>query len=115
MKISMIRDGLEIGFDRDGAKLTVELKGRLDTSTSPELEEELMPTLRGVKELNMELSELDYITSAGLRVLLVAAQTMEDQGEMTVWNPNSEVREVFEVTGFDTVLTIKPEAEGNDP
>lgn len=111
MKISMMREGLEIGFNREEAKLTVELKGRLDTSTSPELEAEMIPMLRSVTELTMELAELEFITSAGLRVLLKAVQIMRDQGEMTVMNPNSEVREVFDLTGFSGILTIKPEAE----
>ena len=111
MKINMMREGLEIGFDKDETKLTMELKGRLDTSTSPELEMEMIPMLRGVTELTVELAELEYITSAGLRVLLKAVQIMKDQGEMTVTNPNSEVREVFEITGFTGILTIKPEIE----
>ena len=107
MKISMMREGLEICFDREETKLTVELKGRLDTSTSPELEMEMIPMLKGVTELTMELAELEFITSAGLRVLLQAVQIMKDQGEMIVTNPNSEVREVFDLTGFSDILTIK--------
>ena len=111
MKISMMREGLEILVDREEAKLTVALKGRLDTSTSPELEMEMLPLLKGVTELTMELKELEFITSAGLRVLLKAVQIMKDQGEMTVTNPNSEVREVFDITGFNGILPIKPEIE----
>ena len=111
MEISMAREGLEIRFRKEDAKLTVELKGRLDTSTSPELETELKPLLKGTTELIVELSELAFITSAGLRVLLKAAQAMEGQGEMTVRNPNSEVREIFEVTGFGSIFNIKPEIE----
>ena len=111
MEISMVREGLEIRFHKEDAKLTVELKGRLDTSTSPELESELKPLLKGTAELIVELSELAFITSAGLRVLLKAAQTMESQGKMTVRNPNREVREIFEVTGFGSIFNIKPEIE----
>ena len=113
MKISMMREGLEICFSKEETKLTVALKGRLDTSTSPELEMEMIPLLKGVTELTMELAELEFITSAGLRVLLQAVQIMKDQGEMTVTNPNSEVREVFEITGFNGILTIKPEIEAD--
>lgn len=109
MKMSMMRDGLEISVSKEETKLTVTLKGRLDTSTSPELEREMIPLLRGVTELTLELAELEFITSAGLRVLLQAVQIMNDQGEMTVTHPNSEVREVFEITGFDGILTIRPE------
>ena len=113
MKISMMREGLDIHVSKDDTKLTVALKGRLDTSTSPELESELRPLLKGVTELTVELSELAFITSAGLRVLLKAAQTMEEQGKRTVWNPNDEVREVFSITGFDSVFAVKPERKSD--
>ena len=107
MKLTMNRDELTITLDRDGTKLTVELAGRLDTSTSPELEAELKPVLPGITELVMELSKLDFITSAGLRVLLMAAKAMKKQGEMTVMNPNSDVMDIFHVTGFDSILNIQ--------
>lgn len=98
---------MEIKMNKEETKLTVEIVGRLDTLTSPDLEKELEPALEGVTELVMDLKDLDYISSAGLRVLLGAAQIMEDQGEMKVINPNEAVMDVFSVTGFDDILNIE--------
>ena len=109
MQIEMNREGLGIGIQKEGRRLTVHLKGGLNTQSATELDYELEPMLKRVKEFVVDLSELDYITSAGLRVLLKAAQSIEEDGTMTVENPNSEVREIFERTGFDTILTIIPE------
>ena len=88
-------------------KLTVSLIGRLDTTTAPELEQELKNSLDGVKELELNLEELEYISSAGLRVLLAAQKTMNTQGGMKVTGVNEVVMEVFEVTGFSDILTIE--------
>lgn len=88
------------------SKLNIALEGRLDTNTSPELEEELKSSLEGVKELVFDFIQLDYISSAGLRVLLAAQKKMNQQGTMTVCNVNDTVMEVFEVTGFADLLTI---------
>ena len=90
----------------DGDKLTVKVAGRLDTSTSPELEEVLMNSVEGVKELTLDLTDLEYISSSGLRLLLAAQKVMNKQGSMTVTNVNDIVMEVFEVTGFVDILTI---------
>ena len=98
---------MEIRMNRSEDKLTVEVVGRLDTLTSPELEAKLEPEFEGIKELTIDLKELEYISSAGLRVLLGAAQIMEDKGEMKVTNPSEEVMDVFSVTGFDDILTIE--------
>ena len=67
----------------------------------------MTPAIEGVEELVIDLKDLDYISSAGLRVLLGLAQTMEDQGKMVVTNPNDAVMDVFSVTGFDDILTIE--------
>ena len=107
MQISMNREGLEIRINKEDAKLTTELAGGLDTRTSPELEKEMIPLLSGVKELVIDCTALDFITSAGLRLLMKAAKIMDKQGEMTVTHPNSDVQEVFNLTGFDTLLTIR--------
>lgn len=85
--------------------LNVALSGRLDTTTAPQLEEELV--LDGVTELNLDFAELDYISSAGLRVLLAAQKVMNKQGAMKVLNVNSDIMEVFEITGFSDILTIE--------
>ena len=87
--------------------LVVALDGRLDTTTSPNLEEELKVTLPSVEDLVFDLTKLEYISSAGLRVLLSAQKTMNKQGSMVVKNVSEEVKEIFEVTGFSDILTIE--------
>lgn len=87
--------------------LVVALDGRLDTTTSPNLEEELKATLPSVEDLVFDLTKLEYISSAGLRVLLSAQKTMNKQGSMVVKNVSEEVKEIFEVTGFSDILTIE--------
>ncbi len=107
MQIQMSREGLEICISREETKLTVALKGGLDSRTSPELEYELSPLFRGVTEFVADFSDVDYISSAGIRVLLKAMQAMELRGKMTIKNPNSEVREVLEITGFSDILSVE--------
>ena len=94
-------------MNREGNKLTVAITGRLDTLSSPDFEKEMEPAIQGITDLVIDLKNLDYISSAGLRVLLGLAQTMEDQGKMVVTNPNDAVMDVFSVTGFDDILTIE--------
>lgn len=86
-------------------ELTMNLEGRLDTVTSPELEAEL--SLDGVEKLVFNFEKLDYISSAGLRLLLMAQKTMNKQGEMVITNVNETIMEVFEITGFCDILTIQ--------
>ena len=88
-------------------KLVVALEGRLDTTTAPQLEDELKNSLDGVTELVFDLGALEYISSAGLRVLLSAFKTMYGKGSMKVTNANELVMEVFEVTGFSNFLPIE--------
>ena len=90
----------------NGTTLTIALEGRLDTTTAPELEKELVG-LDNVTELIMDMEKLDYISSAGLRVLLSAHKTMLKKGSMKVQHVNELVMEVFEVTGFADILTIE--------
>ncbi len=92
---------------RDGEKLTVALEGRLDTTTAPQLEKELHPALAGVTELELDLKDLEYISSAGLRVLLSPHKIMSGQGGMVVANAGESILEIFEVTGFSDILTIR--------
>ena len=87
--------------------LTVALEGRLDTLTAPQLDAELQNSLQGVKSLVFDFAKLDYISSAGLRVLLTSQKTMNKQGSMVVKNVSEEVKEIFEVTGFSDILTIE--------
>lgn len=98
---------MEIIKQQDGEKLNIQLVGRLDTTTAPELENELNSSLTGVKELYFDFIKLDYISSAGLRVLLAAQKIMNNQGSMKISNVASEIMEVFEITGFTDILTIE--------
>ena len=91
---------------KDGAALTISLEGRLDTLTSPELDAVLKAELPGVTDLTIDLASLEYVSSAGLRVLLSAQKVMNAQGKMTVLNPNETISEIFEVTGFSEIFTV---------
>jgi anti-sigma B factor antagonist len=88
-------------------KLEVVLEGRLDTTTAPSLEAELKGALDGVKDLKFDLTKLEYISSAGLRVLLSSQKVMNKQGNMVVANVSEELKEIFDVTGFSDILTIE--------
>ena len=98
---------MTIHQEKNGTALTVALEGRLDTMTAPSLEETLTDALEGVTELTFDFEKLDYISSAGLRVLLAAQKTMNRQGVMKVRNANEIIMEIFEVTGFFDILTIE--------
>ncbi len=92
---------------KNGSELIIAPEGRLDTMTAPELEAELKASLDGVTALTIDLTELEYLSSAGLRVLLSAQKTMNNQGEMKVTGVNETIMEIFEVTGFSDILTIE--------
>ena len=92
---------------QNGTELTVVLTGRLDTTTAPKLEGELKHSISGVETLVFDFSNLEYLSSAGLRVLLSAQKVMNRQGEMIVEHVNETIAEIFEVTGFVDVLTIR--------
>lgn len=91
----------------EGTTLNMALEGRLDTTTAPQLEAELKGSMDGITELNMDFEKLEYLSSAGLRVLLAAQKIMNKQGSMIIRNVNETIREVFEVTGFIDILTIE--------
>lgn len=97
---------MTIESKKDAGKLTLTITGRLDTSTAPKLEEELKASYDGVTELVFDLAKLEYISSAGLRVLLSAQKTMNKQGLMKVINVGEEIMEIFEITGFTDILNI---------
>jgi anti-sigma B factor antagonist len=88
-------------------KIIIELSGRLDTTTAPELEEELEKTIGTAEELELDFKELEYISSAGLRVILRAHKEMSKRGGMVIRNVGEVIMEVFEITGFKDMLTIK--------
>ena len=92
---------------QSGSALTLALEGRLDTVTSPELEAELKESLNGAESLTLDFSKLDYISSAGLRVLLSAQKNMAKQGSMKLIHVSDVIMEIFEVTGFVDILTIE--------
>ena len=98
---------MKIIRNQNGTTLEIALEGRLDTTTAPELERELKDSLNDADALTLDFSKLDYISSAGLRVLLSAHKAMSAKGGMKVTNVNEIVREVFEVTGFADILTIE--------
>ena len=98
---------LNIETKRNASELTVLLSGRLDMNTAPELEKALNASLEGVNALTIDMEKLEYISSAGLRVLLAAQKTMNRQGSMKVKNANEIIMEIFEVTGFADILTIE--------
>ena len=97
---------MEIIKKLDGDKFELKVEGRLDTTTAPELEEVIVAGIEGVKELVFDFETLDYISSAGLRVLLSAQKIMNKQGDMKVIGVNDTIMEIFEVTGFSDILTI---------
>lgn len=98
---------MTINKTKEDGKLTVALEGRLDTTTAPQLEGELRTAVDGVTNLVFDLEKLEYISSAGLRVLLAAQKVMNKQGEMLIRNANSDLMDIFEVTGFVDILHIE--------
>ena len=98
---------MEIIKTKDGEKLTVALSGRLDTTTSPDLQASLAEDIDAVKDLVFDMTGLEYISSAGLRVLLSSQKTMNKQGSMKLTGVCEAVKEVFDVTGFSDILTIE--------
>ncbi len=98
---------MEIEKKKEGAKLTVSVEGRLDTMTAPTLEKELKGALDGITELILDFGWLEYISSAGLRVVLSAQKIMNKQGSMKIVHASSEVKDVFDITGFSDIMTIE--------
>ena len=88
-------------------KLTVAVEGRLDTTSSPKLEGELRSAYDSISDLTIDLSNLTYISSAGLRVLLSAQKVMNKKGHMTICNVRPEIMDVFKITGFLSILNIE--------
>ena len=97
---------MTINLERQSDTLTVTLSGRLDTTTAPQLEASLKQNLGDAKELVMDMSAVEYVSSAGLRVLLAAQKVMNKQGSMVLRGVQGPVMEVFEITGFSDILTI---------
>ncbi len=98
---------MNINKTQEDSRLTVALEGRLDTVTAPQLEGDLRSAVSGVTELIFDLEKLDYVSSAGLRVLLSAQKVMNRQGKMIIRNAKPEIVEIFDVTGFSDILNIE--------
>ena len=98
---------LKVSVNKDGDTYTVLVDGRLDTLTSPQLDEEINKIIGGAKKLIFDLDKLAYISSAGLRVLLGAAQQMDGKGEMVLIHVSEAIREIFDVTGFIQIFNIE--------
>ena len=98
---------MTINQNKNGSKLVLEVEGRLDTTTAPQLESEIKSSISGITELEFDFSKLDYISSAGLRVLLSAQKIMNKQGSMVIHGASENLMEIFDVTGFIDILTIE--------
>lgn len=98
---------MNINKTTQGSTLNIALEGRLDTTTAPQLETELKESIADNTELILDFEKLEYLSSAGLRVLLAAQKIMNKQGKMVIRNVNDVISEVFEVTGFSDILTIE--------
>ena len=98
---------MKITKKQNGTALEVAVEGRLDTVTAPEFEKEIMESIKGIDELTLDFANLEYISSAGLRVLLSAQKVMNQQGSMKIVHVGEVIQEIFEVTGFSDILTIE--------
>ena len=98
---------MTIGIKENGTDLVLEITGRLDTATAPTLDKAIKEKLENAKSLILDFKGLEYISSAGLRVILGAQKAMKQKGTMKVINVRELVMEVFEVTGFSEILTIE--------
>ena len=99
---------MNISKTQNGDNTTLALSGRLDTSTAPQLQEALIPEFDNVKQVELDFSGLAYVSSAGLRVLLMGQKTAKSKGaSMTLRNVSDEIMEVFEMTGFANILTVQ--------
>ena len=98
---------MTINKKEQGSELELAISGRLDTTTAPQLEAEFKHSIDGVTALTLDFAELEYISSAGLRVLLAAQKVMNKQGSMVIRHVNETIMEVFEITGFSEILTIE--------
>lgn len=90
-----------------GTALTIAVEGRLDTTSAPELETELASSLNEITELSFDFAGLEYISSAGLRVLLSAQKTLVSKATVIILNANDDIKEIFDVTGFADILDIR--------
>ncbi len=98
---------MTVNKEINGNELVISVSGRIDTTTAPTLEQEIKASLEGVQKLVVDIADVEYVSSAGLRVFLSTHKTMSKQGSMVVKNVSESVKEIFEVTGFADILTIE--------
>ncbi len=98
---------MTIDKNNDGNKLVIAVAGRLDTNTAPELEASYKESITGIEDLVIDLKDLEYISSAGLRVILTMQKAMNKQGKMVITNVSPTIMEIFDITGFADILTIE--------
>ena len=98
---------MKISKTLNNDELTLAISGELNTTTYQELEDVVKNSLNGIKKLVFDFKELEYISSAGLRVLLVSKKLMDQQGKLVVKNANSSVKEIFDITGFTNILDFE--------
>ena len=98
---------LNINNIDENGQLVISVEGSIDTLTAPEFESKVLNALEGVKKLLLDFAQVEYVSSAGLRTILLLNEKMEEKDGMTIKNINDEVRDVFEMTGFDELLTIE--------
>lgn len=98
---------MNINKNQNGSELLFELEGSIDSTTAPELDKAINDSIKGVETLILDFTKIDYISSAGLRVLLVAFKAMNKQGKMIIRHPNNNVMDIFSMTGFDNILVIE--------
>ena len=98
---------LDMRKTQDGSTLTITLIGRMDAMTSPQFESEFAESVKGITKLYLDMRDVDYVSSAGLRAILYAQNIMDEQGSMVLLNVREEVKEIFLVTGFLDILTLE--------
>lgn len=98
---------MTINKNLEGTTLVLNIAGRLDTTTASQLESEIKENISGIDDLQFDFAELEYISSAGLRVLLSTQKVMNKQGKMAIYNANEDIKEIFDITGFSDILTIE--------
>lgn len=98
---------MQISTEKENSKLTVTVSGRIDTATAPELEKYVFDHMEGITEMALDLADVEYVSSAGLRALLQIHKNMSKQGKLKLLNINTAVKEIFDMTGFSRIFTIE--------
>jgi len=98
---------MTINKEAKGSKLTMAIEGRVDTTTAPELDNQLKDSIEGVTDLILDFTKVEYVSSAGLRVLLSAQKTMNKQGQMKLVGVSDDIKEIFDITGFSEILSFE--------